>query len=236
MKVPYVVLDIETIPDQREGAAERAASRVKAPGNYKDPAKIAAYVAEKATEAHASTSLNGAYGELFCIGYKVADFDTVVLSRQDISDPNDERLLLTEFYADLAEAIDQTGWSDPGAGGRQAVFVGHNVIRFDLRFLWQRSVIHDVKPSVRLPYDASPYSDRVVNIGQLWTGDGREYVALDEICDALGVVNPKADGIDGSKVWERVAAGDWQSVIDYNAGDVEATAQVHARMAALLRP
>jgi hypothetical protein len=39
-----IYLDIETIPTQRPEIQEHVKSNVKAPGNYKDPAKIAAYI------------------------------------------------------------------------------------------------------------------------------------------------------------------------------------------------
>jgi 3'-5' exonuclease len=230
MDTTFVYLDVETIPDQREGAADAAAARVKAPANYKDPEKIRAYVAEKGAEAHAQTSLNGAYGQLFAVGWAVADMPALNVARQRLDDLSDEAELLRNFYDLLSLDLRHVGASYGDAGEWRVVFVGLNVVRFDLRFLWQRTVVHGVKPSVRLPYNASPYSPQVVDLGMEWTGDHREYVSVDELCSALSIESPKVKhAMAGADVWGRVQSGDWQAVVDYNLSDVEVLRTLHKR-------
>jgi len=226
----FVYLDVETVPDQREGAADAAASRVKAPSNYKDPEKIRAYVAEKGVEAHAQTSLNGAYGQLFAIGWAVNGEPAQNVVRQDLQRLEDEAFMLEAFYALLTADLQVAGAPYGDGGAWMVTFVGMNVARFDLRFLHQRSVVHGIKPSVRLPYGASPYSPAVLDLGVEWTGDHREYVSLDELCGALSVESPKVKhAMTGADVWSRVQAGDWQSVVDYNLSDVEVLRTLHKR-------
>jgi hypothetical protein len=234
METTYVYLDVETIPDQREGAAEAAAARVKAPSNYKDPEKIRAYVAEKGVEAHAQTALDGTFGQLFAIGWKVGDMRAANIARQSLTDPLDEAETLKAFYALLHADLQAYGAPYGDGGEWRIAFVGHNVVKFDLRYVWQRSVVHGIKPTVRLPYDASPYAHTAIDLQVLWTGDARENISFDVLCQALGVESPKAKhAMSGADVWPRVAAGDWKSVVDYNLSDVEALAEVHQKFLAL---
>lgn len=211
-------LDLETIPDQREGAAQRAASLISAPSNYKDPEKIAAYVAERAAEAWRKTSLDGGYGEIFCIGYALDDEPATVLYRKADSGPEGERELLASFWSMVdEELVDTPTW------------VGHNVLRFDLRFLWRRSVVLDVPMHRRIPFDVSPWSDQVQDTMLMWTVDRNSFISLDELLSILGIES--RDGISGADVWDRIEAGDHRAVIDHCAWNVEEMRQAWRRMA-----
>jgi hypothetical protein len=208
-----IYLDIETIPTQRPEIQEHVKSNVKAPGNYKDPAKIAAYIENNADNELRKTALAGLFGEVWCIGWAKGDDQPRVSSRQALEES--EAGLLRKWYAALrADDIYSPVW------------VGHNVM-WDLRFLWQRSIVHGIRPTVDLAIDAKPYDDVVRDTMVLWSGI-RDYVSLDNLCFSLGIAT-KGD-LDGSLVWDYVQDGRWQEVAEYCADDVERARLIYQRI------
>lgn len=212
-----IFLDIETIPDQREGAADAARSRIKPPSNYKDPEKIEAYIASRAEEAWRNTALDGSYGELFCIGYALDNEPAQVIYRDLQSQSVTEADLLSSFWNLLGNGL------SPGG-----TWIGHNVQRFDLRFLWQRSVINGVPMSHKVPFDVSPWSGNVQDTMLMWTGDRNKFVSLDELLSILRINT--SDPIDGSQVWDHIQADEEGIVINHCLRNVEETRQAWKTM------
>ena len=211
-----ITLDIETIPAQGEGAASAARSRIKPPANYKDPDKIEAYIAGKAEEAWRSTSLDGSYGEIFCIGFALEDDPAQVIYR-DLDDEDGERELIEGFWDMLGNDL------SPGA-----TWIGHNVQRFDMRFIWKRSVIHRVPMAHKMPFDSSPWSGTVQDTMMMWTGERNSFVSLDELLSILRIESK--DPTDGSQVWDLIEAGDERKVVEHCIRNVEETREAWRRM------
>lgn len=221
----FIYLDIETIPTQRPDLQDFVAGELKAPSNYKDPEKIAAYIAENKEKAIADTGLDGAFGEIICIGWAINDGEPSCIGRLPEASEAD---LLREFFSRLSDEIDRS-FEDPHERGRFPVWVGHYITGFDLRFLWQRCVVNQVKPGVMIPYDAKPWGDRVFDTKTEWTGlnkTGRG--SLDAISRALGYAG-KGD-MDGSKVWDAIKAGNLAEVMEYCKADVNKARLLHKRM------
>src|SRR5262245_37729379 len=108
------------------------------------------------------------------------------------------------------------------------LFVGHNILDFDLRFIYQRSIINQIKPSREIPfarYRNAPVFDTMHEWGR-W---GREHVGLDPLAKALQLPSPKA-GMDGSKVFEYFRSGRQAEIYQYCKGDVETVRQVYRRL------
>src|SRR5215213_6363422 len=87
------------------------------------------------------------------------------------------------------------------------LIVTFNGISFDLPFLYKRSVINRVQPTVNLPfarYRSQPLYD-VMHEWNKW--DPRKHISLDELSRILGLASPKEDGLDGSKVYDRFCEG-----------------------------
>ena len=72
-----------------------------------------------------NTSFQGEFGRILCIGYAVDDQPAECLF-------GDEKELLRKFWAIAKDAT---------------LFVGHNVMDFDLRFIYKRSVILGIRPT-----------------------------------------------------------------------------------------
>ncbi len=204
-----IYIDIETIPDQRDGALEAARSRVRAPANYKDPEKIGAYIDEHAETAYRETALDGTYGQIVCVCYAVDDSPVATFMG---SEPD----ILHRAWADVSKA----------ARGQTPTFIGHNV-QFDLAYLYHRSVVNRVRPSVHIPHTAAPWTGAYVDTQYLWRG-AKGYIKLTELCAALGI--EADDEIDGSQVWDRYQAGDMDSILEHCVADVERVRQIYKRL------
>lgn len=212
-----IFIDIETIPDQREGAASAASSRISAPSNYKDPDKIKAYVEEKGAEAWRKTSLDGTYGQLFCIGFAINDEPAMVGVAADLT-LEAEAALLCSFWDNALGGVIPT---------KAPVWIGHNVA-FDLSFLWKRHVVHQVQPLTRIPHGDAPWSGGIGDTMITWTGQRTQFISLDELLSALSI--PSGDPIEGSEVWDYVSSGATDVVVEHCRRNVEETREAWKRM------
>jgi hypothetical protein len=110
--------------------------------------------------------------------------------------------------------------------------VGHNILSFDLPFIFQRCLINNivVRPFVSL----ADYNVRGVfdTMRQWWLGDKRSRVSLDDIAWALGIESSKTAEVEGSKVFDLYHAGRLAEIREYNLNDVRVTRKVYERMVA----
>lgn len=175
-------------------------------------AKSKAYGSIRKTESDfdtffRNTSFQGEFGRILCICYGVDDGEIQSLA-------GDEKEILQKFWG-LAKDAD--------------LFVGHNLMEFDLRFIYKRSIINNVRPSRDLNfarYRSSPIFDTMKE----WEKWGAQGVSLHKLTIALGLSSPKEEGIDGSKVYDFYLAGKTDEIVTYCKRDVEATRKVYKRM------
>ena len=98
--------------------------------------------------------------------------------------------------------------------------------------LYQRSVVHGIKPPYWIPFDAKPWGDRVFDTMLAWAG-ARGRVGQDKLCRILGIDakgSELGDEIDGSKVWDFVKEGRIAEVATYCGGDVQRAKEIHQRL------
>lgn len=171
-----------------------------------------------------TTGFDGSFGRVLCISYAVND-DAV----RTICNPDNEKKVLEDFWF-VANQID--------------LFVGHNIMEFDLRFLLQRSIILGVKPTWnrfqelgKKPWEIGKYLSfarynnlPIFDTMHEWSNWGNNKVGLEHLALALGIPTPKGEGIDGSEVWNFYKAGKVQEICDYCERDVETTRAVYKRM------
>lgn len=210
-------LDIETIPSQKPEVYAGIMENISPPGNIKKPESIAAWMKEnaeeKAEELWRKTALDGTLGEIVAIGWAAKDNPAKCVFRYQ---GDSEAALLENFYHELKKA----------SGKEIPMFIGHNVKDFDLRFLFQRSVILGVRPPFNLQTGKkNPY---LFDTMTEWAGWGGR-ISLDKLCKALSVEG-KTDGIDGSMVWDYVKEGRVGEIAEYCKGDVESVRRVYHRM------
>ena len=109
--------------------------------------------------------------------------------------------------------------------------VGHNLIGFDLPFIFQRCLVNGIaaKPLV----DLGEYRVRgVFDTMHAWWLGAKRNVSLDDIAWALGIESSKTATAEGSKVFELYQAGKLAEIREYNLNDVRVTRKVYERMVA----
>lgn len=220
--------DIETIPAQSARLIDEIAANIKPPGSMKKAETIAKWEAEDKPTAVAdalrATSFDGAYGEIILIGLAIGTEAIEVLQRPS---PNDEAGLLELAFDWLDNHV--------SVGQRRMIqVVGHRVVDFDLRFMWQRAVIHGVRPPEWMPWLVKPWDERVFDTMVQWCGvGGGKMVSLDKLCSIMGIARKGTEigeEIDGSKVWDFWKAGRHEELVAYCAGDVSRVRELYQRM------
>lgn len=218
--------DIETIPaDESSHPAlqylydRKIGKKMKDKNGTKDEAVLEIGTFEKYVE---STGFDGAFGRVLCIAYAVNDEPV-----RCICNDSNEKKTLEDFWF-VAKQID--------------LFVGHNIMEFDLRFIIQRSIILGVTPawerfnlSTQFPKDpkflnfARYKHFPIFDTMQEWSCWGKGMVGLEHVALSMGIPTPK-DGIDGSEVWKFYQDGKVKDICDYCMRDVETTRAVYKRM------
>jgi len=109
--------------------------------------------------------------------------------------------------------------------------VGHNIIGFDIPFIFQRCLAHSIK--VRPFVNLGDYNVRGVfdTMHRWWLG-AKRHVSLDDIAWALGIESSKTSEVEGSKVFDLYQAGKLDLIREYNLNDVRVTRKVYERMVA----
>lgn len=234
-----IFIDIETIPAQdpaiiaglrfdAQADLDAALAAVKAPGNYKDEAKIAAFAAEARTKltaeheanieaAYLKTSFDGGSGQICVIGWAVDD-EPPQSVQIDVGDGADEPFVLAHFFAAIGALHRPTN---------RMRFIGHNHVAFDLPFIWKRAMILGIKPPGFLPRNPKPWDDSVFDTMTEWAGV-RDRISMDKLCRALGI--PGKGGMSGADVWPMVQAGRIAEVAEYCKMDVIRTRNIFRRM------
>lgn len=157
----------------------------------------------------AKTTFDGTFGRILCIGYAVDDQVSEVFYNE-----GNERETLRQFW-ELARTC--------------TLFVGHNVIDFDLRFIYQRSIILGVRPSVELNF-ARYRNFPIFDTMREWTKWSMSNVGLEALAFALDISSPKGEGIDGSQVYSFFQNGKIKDILEYCKRDVDTTREVYKKM------
>lgn len=154
-----------------------------------------------------STSLSGEFGRIFCIGYALDDDPSNCIS-------GDEKEILKEFWK-IARDAD--------------LFIGHNIMDFDFKFIYKRSIILGIKPSRNLNF-ARYRSDPIFDTMKEWEKWSNGCVSLHKLSLLFGLASPKEKGIDGSKVYDHFLEGKGEEIVEYCKRDVEATRAVYKKI------
>jgi 3'-5' exonuclease len=158
------------------------------------------------TEILKKLSLSAATAKIICICYAI---EPPVGSEVQVLE-GEETAIIRNFWS-LAADCD--------------LFVGHNILDFDLRFIYQRSIIHQIRPSRDLPF-ARFRSAPIFDTMQEWSKWGRERASLDLLSKTFGLRSPK-ENLDGSKVYPYYRSGKLAEIVDYCKCDVNSVRQVY---------
>jgi len=214
----HLVIDVETvaIPD-----VATYLEPVSAPSNYKDEAKIAAYIAEETKRQTDKAALDIDLARIVAIGYYIEFPDQSV----------DGNVLLckdeTQEMTNLGKLWD-TFWKVYVPGG--TVAVTFNGLAYDLPLLLRRSLYLGVT-APKLQLDRFRHPD-AIDLMQILCLDGRlKMHGLQFYANRFKI--PVEQDITGADIGAAVAAGDWAAVERHCAADVQTTYLLAKRMGVL---
>jgi len=208
-----IFIDIETIP----GPVRPELHEVKIDARLKDPDKIAAAQFEGLEDAYRKQALDSMSGRIWCIGVAFNYGPAVAL--------------IGDNEAALMSLLAQAMFAAQEIPGEEVVWIGHNAVNFDMKWLWRKAHQHDM-PFIRQHISLDRYKGNVRDTMLMWAcGDSRDYTKLDTLAKFLGV-GEKTPGMDGGKVYDLWMAGDAEACAKYCGADVELTRAVYRRLTA----
>lgn len=213
-------IDIETIQATDAYTIAEIRQNIKPPGNIKKEESIQKWYAEKLDDAVAKelakTSFDGFAGQVCSIAWAVNDNDVQVLTRGDSDSDFD---LLETFFRTVEQ---ENGINfDP-------LWVAHN-IDFDMKFLYKRLVVNNIKPTIYFPINPKPWAKDV--FCTLYNSMGLEMRggSLSRLARVLGV-GQKTEGMDGSMVNQYYLDGKIDEIAQYNKDDVYLCREIYKRL------
>lgn len=177
-----IIFDIETgsLPTSE---IERFCPQFEAPSNYKDAAKIEAYIAGKKSEWLDRTALSPVTGRVLAIGYQTGG------NFYDFAE-DDEAENLAAFWDLITEH-----------GVVTSRLIGFNSNAFDIPFLIRRSW----KLGVSVPslYRGRYLGNEFVDLMDIWKcGNRDQSISLNDLAKFLNVGEKSGDGKNFQKLWE----------------------------------
>jgi predicted PolB exonuclease-like 3'-5' exonuclease len=160
---------------------------------------------------HRQTSISGDFGRIFCIGYATNDEEIKVIKGTEVE-------ILKAWWL-LAQNAD--------------IFIGHNIMDFDLRFIFKRSIVNNIKPAVKhLNLSFARYRNfPIFDTMREWEKWNRlSFIKLDTLAKILGLQSSKDGGIDGSQLYDYYLAGKFEEIYNYCARDVKLTREIYKKM------
>jgi hypothetical protein len=217
-------IDVETLPppdEARDTVNPALAFKLENRHCAPEPGVLAGCTEEQFRRL----ALHAEYGRVLSVGMIVEQDGRVVCrgvlgrERETLKFHLDEARTLRGFWNQLR-----------GFDAGRDLVVGHNVYDFDLPFLYKRSVINRVRPSVRLclaRYRSRPVFDTMKE-WELWAW--RPGIKLEELAGVLRLGMTKTEGMDGGCIYDRFREGRHIEIADYCMRDVELTREIYYRL------
>jgi len=140
----------------------------------------------------------------------------------DVKESGDEAIMLGHFHRFIEGTCTLNAVQI-----RKPNFIGHNLAKFDLPFIWKRSVINDVKVCSGVKWQDGRHGQHFYDTSTAWAGFGKR-IGADNLSKLLGLKG-KTEGMHGSKVYDTWQV-DPQKVIGYCHDDVAMVKRIHERL------
>src|SRR5262245_65172612 len=217
-----IFLDIETLPPV-ESFRENLTREIYAEQGTDKLGPSEAEVDVEVERRFRDLALRGEWGRLLCIGLVIEEGGVVghcgVLGR----DRETRR-----FHLDEARTLKSFWRLVAGFCNGQDMFIGHNLLDFDMLFIYKRSCIHGVRPSVNLSFkrfQSHPIFDTMWE----WT-KWHQRISLHELAQALGIPSPKEFGVNGLGIYDLYQQGRHEEIAQYCMQDVKCAREVFYRL------
>jgi DNA polymerase elongation subunit (family B) len=179
-------------------------------------------------EEYRNTALDGNLGRILCIGYceqnetgSIINYGCFGWQQETRTFEEDESVLLAQFWQYMKGF--QKGCD---------LLIGHNIINFDMSFIYKRSIANDVRPSVDLSlhkYQDKPIFDTMLRWDK-FTFSKNGSSSLEKVAYALGLSNPKAGEITGKNLYQAFLDERFEEIYEYCMKDVKATRNIWRKM------
>ena len=234
-----LIIDIETIPDQTEGALQAIEQEieVKCPRDLTKP-KLMELVGTtdkyktvpelkemwvskfgeeqkkiQAEKQWRDTALDGSKGEICAISFCDIEGKLYSFIR---GEGETERHLLDMFWLKVNEITEN----------KAPYFIAHNA-KFDLPFIYHRSVINKIRPNDFFKPHGRHGSNHYCTM-EAWSGfNGR--IGLNRLAKTLGE-EQKTEGFSGADVYDAWLRGDLADIVEYCNQDVIVTKNIYKRL------
>ena len=205
-----VVLDIETIPC--DDVHRSLLPQAKPPPSLvteREPMSPEDWLEQQ----YIMTALDGTFGRIVCIGMiQLTNANDVIGAT--ILFGNSEIDILDHFWDRMRT------WHAP-------YLITHNGLSFDLPFIWKRSVVHQVPPTMEFRL-ARFRTDTVYDTMMVWANwDMRNAVSLGVLSQALGL---KSKSGSGHQVFDMWKSGKLKDIAAYCLDDTYLTYACYCRM------
>lgn len=204
----FLVLDIET-----SGIADVATylEPAEAPANYKDPVKIAAFIAEAEAAQIAKAALDPDLARVVAIGY--CDPENGNVSAMMAAQEKHEKHIIESLWGYISRG--------------RTTLIGYGILEFDLRILLRRSLYLHVKtPDIQIDKYRHP---TVIDLMQILSFNGSaKWRSLEFYAHRFGIEHDHS--ISGADIPALVAAGEWEKVEQHVRADVQTTVALARRM------
>ena len=212
---PYLYLDAETAPIV-DAAQYLTAESIDAPSNYKDPDKIASYIAREQRKRLDKCGTDIDLARIVALGWMFdGEIEPGVMTCRN---EDEERAALIKLWDDITGAL---------ATARLITFNGH---AFDLPLIMRRSDYLDV-PYRELNLDRyrSPHLDLLLHLTHRGAIKGK---SLTFYARRFGLVNeaPEIDGSDIARLVEENTPAAWSQIVGHNRADLLLMADLCARL------
>jgi DNA polymerase III epsilon subunit-like protein len=227
MKARRITLDVETYRTRNAGIVARveqdALDKRPAQNTLKELKTLwdtDAARGERAREALAKTALDVLIAEILCVCWRVD------------GEPHSVNGMVRSEQAALLDLAE--GWDE--MAGPETIWCGHNIAGFDLPVIlnaWRR---HGITPPKHFPCYIDRWRGRIFDtMRRVPCANGLGFVSLAAVCEAYGLVCPKATEwlgapMDGSRVGAAFEAGAWETVLEYCDEDTQVTETLYLHM------
>lgn len=180
-------------------------------------------LAMMADEQYRHYALQGEKGRILTIGLLIEE-DGIIVHQGGLGRDRETR----RYHLDEGRTL-RAFWKlvanfNPG----RDLFIGHNILDFDLPFIYKRSIIHQIKPTIHIPfrrYQRQPIFDTMWE-WSCW----RHRIALHDLAQALDVSSPKEFGVTGDCVYDLYQQGKHEEIAAYCLRDVKCVREVFYRL------
>lgn len=221
-----IFFDVESLPPEGEETARLNPAIISrlCKSKREQPETEQNVIAPKSEDLR-KLALHAEYGRVLAIGIIVESDGTPV--RYGVLGFDSERAV---FHTDEGRTLRQFWKLLVGFNASRDLIIGHNALDFDLPFIYNRSRINRVRPSVRFSfarYKSAPIYDTMREWAH-W--NPQQHLSLAHLAEVLRLDISKSENLSGATLYDEFLAGNHQAIADYCLQDVIVTRAAYYRL------